>query len=202
VCRELRIRTKESEPYTQQQNEAETAIRELKKRWKHKMVTKGIHRRLWDFGCIHQSEIMCCIASSRDGRTGIEWITGEIPDISEWLDFDMYDLVWFWDNPNAENNPRLGRWLGVAHRIGSDWCYWVLDEQAHIMARTTVQHVTDLDRKNPETAEKIRVFGEDLDVRLSDENHFLPDVVPGSSFFLEDVELDANGVASGAARRD
>jgi hypothetical protein len=101
----------------------------------------------------------------------------------------------FGDNPNAENNPRLGRWLGVAHRVGSDLCYWVLDEQAHIMARTTVQHVTDLDRKNPETAEKIRVFGEDLDARLSDENHVLPDVVPGSSFFLEDVELDADGAA-------
>jgi hypothetical protein len=31
LCRELRIRTRETEPYTQKQNEAETAIRELKK---------------------------------------------------------------------------------------------------------------------------------------------------------------------------
>jgi hypothetical protein len=61
LCRDLRIRTRESEPYTQKQNEAETSIRELKKRWKHKMVTKGVHRRLWDFGCIHQSEIMFVI---------------------------------------------------------------------------------------------------------------------------------------------
>jgi hypothetical protein len=190
LCRDLRIRTRESEPYTQKQNEAETSIRELKKRWKHKMVTKGVHRRLWDFGCIHQSEIMCRIASSRDGRTGIERITGDTPDISEWLDFDIYDLVWVWDNPNAEINPRLARWLGVAHRIGSDLCYWVIDDKGNILARTTVQHVTDLDRKKPETAERIKAFDESLSTKLGDESHELPDVIPGSSFFLEDVELN------------
>ena len=195
LCRDLRIRTKESEPYTQRQNEAETSIRELKKRWKHKMVTKGVHRRLWDFGCIHQSEIMCRIASTRDGRTGIERITGDTPDISEWLDFDIYDLVWVWDNPNAEINPRLARWLGVAHRIGSDLCYWVIDDKGNILARTTVQHVTDLDRKKPETAVRIKAFDDALTLKLGDETHELPDVVPGSSFFLEDLEFDESGIA-------
>jgi hypothetical protein len=154
----MRVKTRESELYTQRQNEAETSIRELKKRWQHKMVTKGVHARLWDYGCIHQSEIMSRIASSRDGRTGIERITGETPDISERLDFDIYDLVWVWDSPNAEVNPRLARWLGVAHRIGSDLCYWVINDKGNVMARTTVQHVTDLDRKQPETAERIRVL--------------------------------------------
>jgi hypothetical protein len=184
LCRKLCIKTRESEPYTQKQNEAETSIRELKKRWKHKMVTKGVHRRLWDFGCVHQSEIMCRIASYCDGRTGIERITGETPDISEWLDFDFYDLVWFWDNnPNAAENPRLGKWLGVAHRVGSDLCYWILDNNGNILARTTVQHVTDMDRQSPETAENIRVFNEGLDVRLDDENHVLPDLVPQAAVF-------------------
>ena len=84
------------------------------------MVTKGVHGRLWNFGCIHQSEIMSGIASGRDGRTGIGRITGETPDISEWLDFDIYDLAWILDNANAEKNLRLARWLGVAHQIGSD----------------------------------------------------------------------------------
>ena len=32
LCRELRVKTRESEPYTQSQNQAETSIRELKKR--------------------------------------------------------------------------------------------------------------------------------------------------------------------------
>ena len=66
---------------------------------------------------------MSRITSGRDGRTGIERITGETPDISEWLDFDIYDLVWIWDNSDAKENPILARWLGVAHRIGSFLCY-------------------------------------------------------------------------------
>jgi hypothetical protein len=131
---------------------------------------------------------MSRIASGSDGRTGIERITGETPDISEWLDFDIYDLVWIWDNPNSEANPRLARWLGVAHRIGSDLCYWIINGEGNIMARTTVQHVTDLDRKQPETAERIKAFDAALSTRLGDVNHELPDAVPGSSFFLEDVE--------------
>ena len=85
---------------------------------------------------------MSRIASGRDGRTGIERITGESPDILEWLDFD--DLVWIWDNPNAEANPRLARRLGVAHRVGSDLCYGVTNAVGNVLARTTVQHMTDL----------------------------------------------------------
>ena len=29
-----------------------------------------------------------------NGRTPIEKVTGEIPDILEYVDFDFYDLVW------------------------------------------------------------------------------------------------------------
>ena len=73
---------------------------------------------------------MSRIASGRDGRAGIERITGETPTILEWLDVDIYDLVWIWGNPNAKENQRLARWLGVAHPIvGSDLCYWVLMEK-------------------------------------------------------------------------
>jgi hypothetical protein len=133
---------------------------------------------------------MSRIASGRDGRTGIERITGETPDISEWLDFDIYALVWVWDNPIPEINPRLARWLGVAHRIGSDLRYWVINDNGNVMARTTVQHVTDLDRKQAETAERIRAFDEALSAKLGDVTHELPDIVPGSSFFLEAIELD------------
>ena len=55
------------------------------------------------------------------------------------------------------------------------------------MARTAVQHVTDLDRRQPETAERIKAFDAAFSTGLGDANHELPDVVPGSSFFLEDV---------------
>jgi hypothetical protein len=39
----------------------------------------------------------------------------------------FYDLVWYWHKPGDDDNPRLGRWLGVAKLKGSDLCYWVLE---------------------------------------------------------------------------
>jgi hypothetical protein len=117
VCR-LHIKLKQTEPYSPWQNDAERKIGELKKRWRHRMLTKKVPRRLWDYGLVHEAEIMSRIARGPDGRTGIEQITGDTPDISEWLDFDFYDLIWYWDAPHLamiDENPRLGRWLGVAH---------------------------------------------------------------------------------------
>ena len=35
-----------------------------------------------------------CRAARADGRTGMEEITGQTIDISDWLDFEFYDTVW------------------------------------------------------------------------------------------------------------
>ena len=146
----LRTKIKPTEPYSPWQNQAESAIRELKKRWKHRMSVKKIPRRLWDYGLVYESEIMSRTARGNDKRTGIERMTGDSPDISEWVDFDFYDPVWFWDNPDNPENPLIGRWLGVAHRVGSDMCYWILKSNGHVLARTTVQHVPEIDLRPSE----------------------------------------------------
>jgi hypothetical protein len=36
------------------------------------------------------------------GRSGYEQVTGKTPNISELLDFEFYDLVWWWDRPNKQ----------------------------------------------------------------------------------------------------
>ena len=84
---------------------------------------------------------MSRLAWGRNGRTRIEEVTGNTPDISEWLDFDFYDRVWWMDTkkPSTTNdNVTLGRWLGISHKIGSDMCYWVLTVSGNVIARTTV----------------------------------------------------------------
>jgi hypothetical protein len=35
-------------------------------------------------------------ARVHEGRTGIERITGDNVDISEWLPFEFYNVVWYW----------------------------------------------------------------------------------------------------------
>jgi hypothetical protein len=47
----------------------------------------------------------------------LEEIKGQTIDISEWLDFSIYDLVWFWNEHKTdmtEDQRLLGHWLGIA----------------------------------------------------------------------------------------
>jgi hypothetical protein len=82
-----------------------------------------------------------------NGRTGYEQITGKTPDISEWLDFDFYDWVWYHDPPDTMAGTtgevqKIGRWVGVANRVGSALTYWITTASGKVVARSTVQHVT------------------------------------------------------------
>ena len=68
----------------------------------------------------------------------MEEITGETPDISEYLDFGFYDWIWYKDNAGLGEN-KIGRWLGIAHRVGNLMSYWILTPTGHVISRTTVQ---------------------------------------------------------------
>jgi hypothetical protein len=117
--RRLRIQLHNSEKGCSNQNhKAETKIHEVKKKWKICMHEKNILRRLWDYGLVYIAEIASITARGPTGRPGMEEILGQMVDISEWLDFDFYDQVWYWDDKKKDMNiaqQKLGRWLGVAH---------------------------------------------------------------------------------------
>ena len=51
---------------------------------------------------------------SLDGRTLMEQVMGETPNISEYLDFSFYDWVWYKDNAGLGENC-IRWWLGIAH---------------------------------------------------------------------------------------
>ena len=54
------------------------------------MMKRRVPKRLWDYGIVWVCETMSLTANSSfalEGRTPIEQITGETPDISEYLDF-------------------------------------------------------------------------------------------------------------------
>ena len=81
------------------------------------MHKKKVPKRLWGFGLVYESELLSRMAFGRNHRTGYEGVTGDTTDISEWLDFEMYDLFCWIDRPNkpdkSEDVRRLGRWLGI-----------------------------------------------------------------------------------------
>ena len=126
-----------TEPYWPQQNQAETVIHEVKKHWFHQMVKRNVLKQLWDYGIVWACEFMSLMSNSSfnlEGRTPMEQLAWETPDISEYLDFGFYDWVWCKDNAGLGENC-VGCWLGVAHRVGNLMSYWILTEASWVIAR-------------------------------------------------------------------
>ena len=65
----------------------------------------------------YEAELMSLIAISYDGRMGREMITGETPDISEYLDYVFYDWVSFWDQ---QKKLRIQNW-SLVRSLSSNW---------------------------------------------------------------------------------
>ena len=158
LCHHYRIAQRHTEPYSPWQNKAERGIGHVKRRWKRRMIRRRVPKQLWDYGVQYEAEILSRIASGKDGRTGIERFTGDTADISEWADFSFYDICWFWNHPAHDENPQIGRWLGVAHEVGSAMCYWILTSTGKVVSRTTVQHLTDEDVAKAEIQKRLNDF--------------------------------------------
>jgi hypothetical protein len=60
-----------------------------------------------------------------NGRSPNEIITGDKPDISKYLDFDLYDWVPYINNDGYNKN-KLGRIFEMSHRVGPMMSYWIL----------------------------------------------------------------------------
>jgi len=142
LVRHLRTKMKYTELGRLNQNHgAEREIGEVK-RWRRCMFKKRCPRRVWDFGLVHEGEILSRLSRGRDGRTGMEEITGQTTDISDWLDFEFYDTVWVLNRTSMKmdtvDDERLpAKWLGVLHQVGSDLSYWLLFGSGNFVSRTS-----------------------------------------------------------------
>ena len=75
-----------------QNHAAEHEIGMLAKCWKLQVTKKNVPKHLWDFGLMYEAKIMLRMVCRSNNHTGYEEVTGQMPDISEWLDFEFYDL--------------------------------------------------------------------------------------------------------------
>jgi hypothetical protein len=113
------IKSKVSERERSNQNPAEGVIREIRKKWYRQIFRTNCSRRLWNYGIPCVCAIMRMTASyagTLQGRTPMEALTGETPDISEHLDFGFYDLVWYIGTP-AQACRILSRLVGLTSVI-------------------------------------------------------------------------------------
>ena len=169
VLRKCQIDYHVSQPRRPNENPSEQAIKEVKKQWYRLQSKTGAPDRLSDYGVSYICEIGNVITSSSKyarGRTPLEIITGETPDISEYLDFGFYDWVTFKSNAGL-GRPELGRWLGVSHRVGPMMSYWVLPPSGIPISCSTVQRLTNLEKKTEVWASKLEEFNKGLKAKFN-----------------------------------
>jgi hypothetical protein len=94
----------------------------------------------------------------------------------------------------TEEQAKIGRWLGIAHRMGSDMTYWVLTESGNVIARSTVQHITTVNMATDAMKARVATFDNNLLTRLDDENFQL--ALPSHVLYLQDDDATTDEASS------
>ena len=179
----------------QRHNKAENGVKLIKNRVHRTMETEGVHPRLWPYCLAYETDIFNRIWRPKNNRTGWESVTGNTPDISEYLDFKFYGWVWWWDLENKR--PKLGRWLGVNHHVGEALSSHILKANGQIITSTTVQNVTVEDALLPATQTLMEQFDANVDSYLDRNNKKIPvgDKVPDDRILdsKEEFEFTIDG---------
>ena len=103
----------------------EGVSRELRRRWFRTMFQTYFPRALCNYGITYVAKIMkikASFASNLQGRIPLEALTGETQDIYQFLDFGLYDRVWFREDAGL-GETKLERFLVVSHIVGSLMSY-------------------------------------------------------------------------------
>ena len=77
------------------------------------------------------------------GTCPLRDVTGETPNISEYLGFGFYDHVSYKDNSGL-GMAAIGRWLGVSYRVGGLMTYWILNQKGTVISIIKIQRITSL----------------------------------------------------------
>ena len=85
----LNIKQSSCEAHTQRHNKFDDEPRLLKRCWKNRMATNNTPLRAWDYAFVYKSEILTSITRGDDLIPGLEKITRETVDITEYLDFSF-----------------------------------------------------------------------------------------------------------------
>ena len=160
VLRKNQIVSEITPPHRPNLNPAETVIRELRKRWYRAIFRTNCPRALWNYGLPHFAKLMQLTATNAadlNGRTPLERVTGETPDISQYLDFGWYDWVWYKENAGLDV-PRLGRFLGIADSYSNIMTYHVLPASGIPVAAGTVQRVTYVEQQTDSVRQRMSEF--------------------------------------------
>jgi hypothetical protein len=101
--------------------------------------------------------------------TPFELVTGNMPDISEYLAFEWYQPVYYYDQTTFPNQHELlGRWIGVAHNVGQAMCFWLLPKSGVPIARTMVRAVTEAELQTNDVKMELESFDASIERKIGD----------------------------------
>jgi hypothetical protein len=171
LVKKFGIRQTQTEAHTPEQNRAELTIREVKKGVRQLMATHRVPNCLWDFCAVYVCELRCLTVHghfSMHGRTPYEMTTGQTPDISEYTKFGFYEMLWYYDEMAVfpEDRRKLGRWLGVVHRIGQALCYYLLNANDQIIVCSTVQKISQVELQTQVNINAMKEFNDEIERRI------------------------------------
>ena len=133
-----------SSPRITNEKPAEGSIREINKKLYCIMLKNKVPERLWVYGLVWISKTGdLSVSSSRcaSKRNPLEYITGETPNTSEYLDFTFYNWVIYRANAGL-GELSIGRWLGMSHKVVQAMSYWILPVSIIMILCTTVKKLT------------------------------------------------------------
>ena len=139
------------------------------------MLKQQVPNCLWDYGICWVCEVMqrtASISGCLQGRTPLEQLTGETPNISEYLDFSFYDWCCYNDNA-CLGETKLGHWLGDLHHVGRLMSYWVLTLKGHVISWMTVSRVTKLEKQQTDVKDRLAEFDSAITAHFNDGAHVL-----------------------------
>jgi hypothetical protein len=110
-----------TEPHSGRHNRCDDEIQEFRKHFQRIMVLNRCPEAFWDFALEYIIRVrQFVIRRAADKRSPIETITVETPDSTEFMDVDLYQFIKYRDaNADRDDPIKLGRWLGIAHEVGT-----------------------------------------------------------------------------------
>ncbi len=183
------------EPERPDENYGEILVRIVKLGSARLMLRRKVPMRLWCYAMEYFCELHTITVPGmyrNKGRTGYEIVFGFTPDISEYVEFEFYDYCWYWDTPQGypHEKKHIGRWLGVAHRVGQAMVFWVMNANGKVIARSTVVPLEPAEYEVQEVKDRMSDLDKTITSKIGDYRNALHEDVTEVPDLDED-DLDA-----------
>ncbi len=134
------------------------------------MVRRQTPKLLWDFCALYTTDLRNRLVrplQQLHGRIPYEVLTGNTPNISEFIEYEWYQSVLYYE-PSAfpEQCKYLARWIGIAHRVGQAMCYWLLPASGIPIGRTTIQAIKAAELQETSTIQLTQTYDQTIQDKL------------------------------------